>query len=195
VRNEDIDAAVASGDLTQEEADRLKERLEALPEGALGPPFGHFKRGVPMGPGEFKRGPGRGMHFGFGFALPGELDELAGFLGITPEQLREELGADGATLATVAEAHGKSRDDLKAFLLEAANERLANAVSEGDLTQERADEIRTRLEEHLDDVIDHGFPGFGGRGDGPRFRFEFRGEWEEPVAPDEQAPSEQSFES
>ena len=39
--------------------------------------------------------------------------KFADFLGITLDQLKAELQADGATIANVAEAHGKSRDQLK----------------------------------------------------------------------------------
>jgi hypothetical protein len=96
-----------------------------------------------------------------------ERERLAEYLGISADQLAEELAADGATLATVAEAHGKSRDDLKAFLSESAKARLDEAVADGDLTQEQADEMAARLGEHLDTLIDapagrgpgrHGFP-------------------------------------
>jgi hypothetical protein len=88
-------------------------------------------------------------------------EELATFLGITPEQLGEELQADGATLASVAEAHGKSRDELKTFIASEAKAKLDEAVAAGNITQERADEILARLEENVDKLIDSEMPGFG----------------------------------
>jgi polyhydroxyalkanoate synthesis regulator phasin len=150
-RNEEIDERVADGDLTQEQADRLKERLDNLPAGAFG-------LGI-RGGGEFAF---RFAHAGPGFAICAGLDgeSLAEFLGITTEQLREDLRADGATLATVAEAHGKSRDELKAFIEGEAQTRLDEAVAEGNITQERADEILANLRERIDEVIDsEGKPG------------------------------------
>ena len=160
-RSEQIDEAVQNGDLTPEEGERLKERLDELPANA---PF----LGVRHGPGF--DGPG-GLGFAFGFGGPGlhfgfgglELrGDIAGFLGITEEQLEDELQADGATLATVAEAHGKTRDELKAFIESEVRERLGQAVADGDLTQEQADDIGERLSEHLDDLIDGELPKFGG---------------------------------
>lgn len=165
-RAEDIDQKVADGDLTQEQADELKQRLDDMPlDGhGFGPGLGSgFGRGGGFGM-EFRSGPG---HFKFGLYGPGLAmgeahQKLADFLGTTTDELRTELEADGATLATVAEAHGKSRDDLKAFIRSEAETRLAQAVTDGGLTQERADEMLARLDEHLDTMIDHEIRG-GGR--------------------------------
>lgn len=195
-RNEDIDAAVADGRLTQEQADRLKEKLDSIGEGdfehgsGLGP-FGPgpFGGPLPIPPGDFEfhgkpfgpRGDGPGFHFGFGFGLPESIDDLASFLGISTDQLREELAADGATLATVAEAHGKSRDELKDFIAGHIQERLDQAVADGNLTQEMADEIREKLDDGLEAMIDGRF-GVGGHG----FHFEFRHRQDGAPVPDEQ---------
>ena len=159
VRVDEINERVAAGDLTQEEADELIQRLDGLPPDALlgrGHPDKRFDF-------EFRGGDGGfGFHFGFGhhgFGFGANSDELAELLGISGEQLREELQADGATLATVAEAHGVSREELTAFILEGARERLATAVAEENITQERADEVLANLEERVDELIDHEFPG------------------------------------
>jgi hypothetical protein len=157
-RSDEIDQAVADGEITQERADELKERLEDLPPGA--PLFGHKRGTAPGGdwaPFDFgSKGRGGGFHFGFG--IPGlqfRADEpLAQFLGITPEQLREELRADGATLASVAEAHGKTRDELKEFLVAEWTAFLDQLVKDGHLSQERVDEIRGRMSDKLDALID-----------------------------------------
>lgn len=172
----DIDQAVADGKLTQERADELKQRLDELPLDGPGWGFGHGK-GFGM---ELRGGPD---HDKFGLAGPGfamgeAKQKLAGFLGITTDELRTELRADGATLATVAEAHGKSRDELKTFIREDAEARLTQAVTDAGLTQERADAVLARLDEHLDTMIDHGLPG------GPGFRH-FRGGTPAPGAPPE----------
>ena len=64
-----------------------------------------------------------------------------------PEQLREELSAEGATLATVAEAHGKSRDELKdVHRRQYRRARSTQAVADGNLTQEQADDINAEAE-------------------------------------------------
>jgi hypothetical protein len=184
VRNEDIDAAVARGDLTQEEADRLKERLAAKPERAGfgpyfhgGPRFG-FDDGFP---------PGWGPKFVFGLALPRHEQAIADFLGVTAEQLREELRAEGASLSSVAEAHGRSRDELKSFILDEAARRLDAFVASGELDRERADEMRARLEEGVDELIDRKPGMFPGHRNGSPFRFDSRRDRRpgSPAMPDE----------
>jgi hypothetical protein len=163
-RTDEINERVADGDLTQEQADRLLERMENLPEDGFAP-FGGQRFGIE---GEFGFKGGHGFAFGgpwLGLIGPGE--ELATFLGIPQEQLLEELSADGATLTSVAEAHGKSRDELKAFILDAARTRLDEAVANGSLTRERADEILGKLESAVDAKIDAEVP----------FKFEHRFEF------------------
>lgn len=148
-RTEEIDEAVASGDLSQERADRLKERIDDLPPGEG---FGHA-----WGRGKFNLGPnghGFGERFNPGFGLGDMKAGLAEFLGVSEEQLRDELAADDATLASVAAAHGKSRDELKAFIQSETKAALDEAVANGTLTQERADNIAANLAERLDAVID-----------------------------------------
>jgi polyhydroxyalkanoate synthesis regulator phasin len=148
---DEIDERVAAGDLTQEQADAMKARIAELPDDAL---LG------PGGPGGFGGHHGPGGHVFFG----GEA--LAGFLGITEDELRTQMQADGATLATVAEAHGKSRDELKAFLTTEFTAKLADRVAAGDLTQEEADAKIAEKASNLDAMIDGERPaGFhGGRG-------------------------------
>jgi len=158
-RTDQINEAVQNGNLTQEQADALIERLDEAP--LL---FDHPGRGG-FGRGDFAFGLGRGPGLHGLCGVAGE--ELAAFLGIDAEQLREELRAEGATLATVAEAHGKTRDELKAFISQSARARLDERVADGDITQDRADEIMATLEERLDAAIDRELP-FPGK-----FRFRF----------------------
>ena len=91
VQKEMIDEAVAAGRITKEVGDKLKQRVDAgafvLPH-AMRPP-------VKPGPGG-RPGPAlAGLRDGF--------QAIATFLGVTPEQLRQEL--PGKSLAQVAEAH------------------------------------------------------------------------------------------
>lgn len=192
VRNEDVDAAAERGDLTEEQAQRLKERL------AEKPVFPEFHRppgpefGFGFGPNEFGEDgkPGRhfGHGFGFGLGIPEALDDLAAFLGLDREQLLEELAADGASLASVAEAHGKSRDELKAYVTTEVNEKLDDAVAEGLLSDKRAEAIRARIEDMLDEIIDMQF-GFPWK---ERFHFDFRFDGgDDHEAPDETTPEPQ----
>ncbi len=146
-KSDEIDARVASGDLTQAQADALKQRIANAP--ADGPFFGggFGERGGHMDRGGF-----------------GDPSKLATFLGATPAQLRTELDASGATLATVAQAHGKSRDDLKAFLTDDAKTHLAQEVTDGRITQAQADARLADVTANLDARIDSTMPIGRGRG-------------------------------
>ena len=81
-------------------------------------------------------------------------DNLAQFLGLTPAQFQSELSASGATMATVAQAHGKSRDELKAFIQSEAKSETDQAVSHGVLTRPQADRQLSLLAQRLDRMID-----------------------------------------
>lgn len=152
---ETVDEAVEAGNLTQEQADQMKERIE---EGGLPFMFG---------------GPHRGM--GAAIALH---EAAADVLGITQVELMQEL-RDGAALAEVAEAHGKSVDAFKGELLAAVKTQLDSLVTDGNLTQDQADQLYQRLEENIDTIINAergmgpcdgmrpGPGGFGGGWGGP----------------------------
>jgi lambda repressor-like predicted transcriptional regulator len=139
--------SLADGKITQEEADA---RIAAINAGEVHGPGG--PRGTGGHGGRGHGGPG--MHGGA---------DVAGFLGITAEQLRTELQS-GKTLAQVAQDHGKSRDELKAFLTEARKAQLAQGVTDGKLTQAEADEKLAEFTARLDEMIDSTGPkaGIGG---------------------------------
>lgn len=114
---EQVDAAVKAAlkARVDERAERIKQQIDA----------GHFA-------GLFDGGPRIGRHHARagaqlpGILHPGALDllqDVADFLGMTPHDLMAEWH-QGSSLAQIAEAHGKSRDDLKAFLLSRAEERI-----------------------------------------------------------------------
>ncbi len=169
-RNEDIDAAVKNGDLTQKQADALKAKTLNTPgfggRGHDGPedvPGG--REGFPDGFG-MRHGPK-----GFGLGLPGAEQKVADFLGTPLDALKVEMGANGATLASVAQAHGKSRDQLKSFITDTAKATLDAAVKNGDLTQKRADAALAMLSANLDKLIDGNMGAFGhGFGHGRRMK-------------------------
>lgn len=137
-----VDAALADGKITKEQAERLKERIESGEFGPfLGPGF--------FGPPRFFRG---GPHE-FHLHAPGDqLSAAADYLDLTVAELREKL-RDGQSLADVAKAQGKSVDGLEQALLAEAKKKLNEAVSDGDLTQAQADEIFERIESRIDDVV------------------------------------------
>ncbi len=139
-----IDAQVAAGSLTKAQADELKARIDA--------------GNVPL----VGVGPGRGfghehMH---GFHGAG-LDAAATYLGVTEAQLRTSLES-GKTLADVAKSKDKSVDGLVAAMVKAARADLAQAVSDGKLTQAQADAIAAGLQQRITDMVN----GTGGPGPG-----------------------------
>src|SRR5579872_3566375 len=74
---------------------------------------------------------GRGPRGGFGL----DFNAAAQAIGITPQQLRQEL--PGKSLAQVAQAHGKTADDVSTALKNAANQRIDQAVSSGRITADQ----------------------------------------------------------
>lgn len=158
--NATLDAAVAAGDIDEDRAETLRERI-AEADGTGCPWFGHgFARGFENG---FERGAVRGF-FGAGV-----LGAAADALGIEGSDLFDEL-RDGGSLESIAEANGTGYDELKATILAAVESELDGAVEDG-LSQERADAALERLTEWLDEggklgELRHG-PGRFGPGGGP----------------------------
>jgi polyhydroxyalkanoate synthesis regulator phasin len=144
-QNEVIDDAVANGELSEEQADVMRERA------ANG---GWFA----FGPG----GPGSGRHHG-GFL---NLDVVAETLGMTSDELGAELEA-GATLSEVIAAHGSTVEAVVAALVADAQAELDAAVAAGRLTQEEADAKLAGLSERLTERIESGAPFGPGFGDCP----------------------------
>jgi uncharacterized protein (DUF433 family) len=149
--------AVADGKLTQEEADaKLAEMRDRLVD-QLSQPFepgdGH------PGPGG-KHGPGRG-HRG------AMLDIVAEKLGLERDALLEQLEG-GKTVAELADEQGVALEDIVDAILEPVAERLAQAVADGRMTQDEADEKLAKMRANLIERMSEPFePGDGGPGRGP----------------------------
>lgn len=162
--NAAIDAAVAAGDLDEDRATAIRERIDAFDGDCAGIGRG-FGLGFGMG---FERGVDRGLHLGV------RLQAAAEALDMTPPALRDAL-VDAGSLQAVAEAQGVSYDTVKAAVLDDVQARLDEAVADG-LDQDRADtaleNVTTWLDGGglLDELPGAGMgPGFGpghGRGHG-----------------------------
>ena len=157
-----IDEALAEGQITEEQAGRLRERVEeygfALP---LRPRWGH---GVCQAR----------VHFLLGAA--GEV------LDTEKGDLLQEL-RDGKTLVQLAEGKGMSVEQFKSDLLAQIEADLNELVEEGKITQERADKALERAQDNIDDIVSRQAPEHPCRG-GPE-REGFRGDppvEEEPTA-------------
>jgi hypothetical protein len=134
-----LDAAVAAGDVTEERAATIRERIEAF-DGEGCAVLGSFRGGF-------------GHVFGKGFArgfLGGDvLEAAADALGIESSELIEQLG-EPTSLETLAGEQGVAYDDVKASILAAVQADLDAAVAEG-MDQARADEVIERLTTWLDE--------------------------------------------
>jgi hypothetical protein len=137
---------VKDGTITQDQADKVATTLDQkLPERGFG---------------------GHGMRIGAG------LDEVAGIIGITQDELRTQLRS-GKTLAEIAKGKNISQTTLVDKLVAAATTRIAAEVKAGRLTQARADAITKDLSARITELVTHSGPmGMRGHhrdgdGDGP----------------------------
>ena len=147
-----IDAAVAAGRLTKEQADALKERIDS-------------GNGLPWF-GGMGTGPGGGMGHGPGPGF-GNLKAAAAYLGVSETELRDQL-AD-KTLAEIAKSKGKSVDGLVQTLVTAAEKTVDEDVASGKLTQEQADNVKAELKNHIEGLVNGEHPD-GRDGFHPGFR-------------------------
>jgi hypothetical protein len=139
---------VDEGVITQDQADVIGERLGAA----------HAERGL--------RGFG-GRHLGAG------LDELAGLLGMSVDDLGAAI-RDGATIADVAADRNVDVQDVVDLFIAGARERLDAAVADGHLTSDEAAERLADIESRVTGMVNGdldlmGRHGPGMRGFGERF--------------------------
>ena len=93
-----------------------------------------------------------GQRHGHKHRLVKMLEGVSEYLEMTPAELREAL-SDGTTLAEVAADQGVSVEDLSQAMADAVEARSAEAVADGKLTQERADEMLANSAEHIDRIV------------------------------------------
>lgn len=144
-----IDQAVANGDLPEDVAARMKERIEA----ADGDGCRLFGAGVMAW----------GRHAAHADFRLDWVSAAADVLEMEPADLVSAL-YDGDSLQDVAEAQGVDYGDVSQAILDAAKADLDALVEAGRITQERADLHLSNLSDRLESGD---FPPM--RGDGPRF--------------------------
>ena len=131
---ERINAALAAGRITQDQAGKLKAKVDVwkLCSGGLAK-VRHAKR----------------LHVvAVGSMIAGAID----YLDITPQKLREDLRA-GKSLADIATAEGKTVSGLKSRMLEKITARLNKAFADGKLTAEQRDALLQRYGKLADRLI------------------------------------------
>ena len=184
-----VDAQVTAGTLTQEQADAIKKRIEDGTQpifGGGGPGFGGGVAG--------RRGHGGMGRHGFGGARAGlgrmaGIDDLSTFLGLKPADLRTQLQS-GKSLADIAKAQGKTVADLEAAITTAVTKRLDAAVTAGKLTKDQETKILAGLATHLDDFVNGVHTARGGFGHHGGWKGHDRSGEGSPPAPPAPAPAD-----
>ena len=126
-----IDVAEKAGRISSERAAKLRERVS---EGSLCGARNHVRVRI---------------------AARSMLRAAANFLQLDREQLRAQL--PGTSLAGLAEKQGKTAAALEDAMVAPAKARLAKAVEEKKLSQDRADEILSKLEKGAERLATHVF--------------------------------------
>ena len=148
-----LSEAVAAGTMSQEDADQMLEGFVSRIDGIID---GNAAFGSGPGVGGFMPGGGSA-----GLFVGGPSEEFAAFLGISLEQLESELSAEGATPSSVAEGHGRTRDELRTFFTEQLQTQVLEAVAAGTMSLEDADNMMERFASSIDVMIDRGMPSGG----------------------------------
>lgn len=91
------------------------------------------------------------------------LETVADVIGIEVDALTDAL-RDGQTIAEVADANGSSAQAVIDALIAEMNSKVDQAVEDGKLTSERADEIRANASERIESMVNGEFEGRRGPG-------------------------------
>ncbi len=136
--NETIDQAVQEGRLTQDQAQRLRDRISQAEPGF---PWGRH-----------------GGRWGVKAAHGVVLQSAAQVLGMSSDDLTAQL-RQGKSLAQIAQEKGISTDDFKSRLLSQVDQQLAQLVQQGRLTQQQADGLKQSIQNNIDAIVNaHGRP-------------------------------------
>lgn len=129
-----LDELVADGTITADQAQAITDALASrLP---AGPRMGERPGAGPMQEG---------------------LESVADALGMTTDEVRTAL-VGGESIADLAEAQGIDVDTLVATLTAEAQSHLTQAVADGRISQERADEISQTIAERIDAMVNGEMP-------------------------------------
>ncbi len=155
-----VNEAVENGTITQERADEILDTLEEDITERL-----NAERPLER-PGR----PGRGAA---GQVMRIMVETITNELGIEPRDMVQQV-RDGATPAEVIEANGGDVAAMTQTVTTTLTERINQAVEDGDITQERADQMLEKIDTHIENFMNRTFgenrpgdrPGRGGSGNG-----------------------------
>lgn len=147
---------VTSGTLVaaaQATEDPMPPAVEIMP-GRFGQPGERGPRGNMREAGQRLRDAVRGgAGFGQGgYGLGALIRAAVDTTGLEAAEIAEQLRNDN-TLASIVEAAGVNASDIVATVMAQAQEQAAQAVENGRITQETADELLGRLEAHLNELM------------------------------------------
>ena len=125
-----IDQMVKDGQLTQAQANRIKQRIQSGK--GTGPFFG-FPRGGRFGNGALATS-----------LRTSELNAVAGALGMSPSDLQTQLRS-GKTIADLEQSKGVTDTAVRTAAHDAAKKVLDPAVKDGTITQSQEDKILQRI--------------------------------------------------
>ncbi len=153
---EQLKSLVDDGTITQDQADKVAEKLAQSGVG----------------------GGGAHLNLRAGGAFGVALDEVAKALGLSKDEVESGL-KDGKSIKDLAQAQGKDVNDVIDALVTAADAKIDQAVKDGKLKQDAADQIKAKLKERITSVVENGLPKrpdpgqWGGPGGGRPFQHRF----------------------
>lgn len=160
--SERIDQKVADGKITAEQAEKLKQSLTERIKTHLNrtnnsPNFGKDKMD--------KDGPGTGMKMGRGM---GDMEDLAGFLGISKEDLLAARRS-GKSMVQIAGEKGITEQQLVDHIMAGLNSRIDQKAADGKITAEQAEQLKQSMAERIKSCLNSTDPCPKGSGKGPGF--------------------------
>lgn len=128
--------SVKDGKVKQEVANKLNERIDKMPLDRAPFPIMPSKQAGSQDKAQFE-------------SLKQMLDTAANVLSMSPRDLMQEL-RDGLTLGQIAQQKGVDPNKLKAAMLAAPFSRIDAAVKDGKMTQDKANELKAKIEKGID---------------------------------------------
>ena len=148
-RIDTVNQMVQEGRLSQEQGNRLIERINQSQDLGFGPPGpGPRPRMTRPGP-----GPRQGARPNVRVAQIPPMGLAPRVIGIPPDELRAQLRS-GKSLAEVAQERGMSREELESKMLATHQADIDAAVARGAMTAEQRQRMAERFAANLDRMLD-----------------------------------------
>ena len=136
---EEVDAAAQAGRITPQQAERAKQRIDNRSFGFLAPGVARAQHGA---------------HLKLDVAKGHAIETVAQLTQQSREDVIQQLRS-GTSLAQIAAEKGVSEETLLNKLVEPVQARLQQAVTSGQLTQARADQMLARARRLAERMVEH----------------------------------------